>query len=132
MFIEIPLNESGERGGISTAFQLADHDCHRSAGKQTAIGILYKNPDFVPDFQHPGTAQQIHRIGNGLTADAQFIPEDGMKVTAHGRISSFVRDGTYQLYCDGMEPDGVGALYIAFEQLKKKLELKIKIMESEK
>jgi len=52
----------------------------------------------------------------------QFIPEDGMKVTAHGRISSFVRDGTYQLYCDGMEPDGIGALYIAYEQLKRKLE----------
>lgn len=52
----------------------------------------------------------------------KFIPEDGMKVTAHGRISSFVRDGTYQLYCDSMEPDGIGALYIAFEQLKKKLE----------
>ncbi len=51
-----------------------------------------------------------------------FIPEDGMKVIAHGRISSFVRDGQYQLYCDSMEPDGVGALYIAFEQLKRKLE----------
>ena len=55
-------------------------------------------------------------------AKMKFIPEDGMKVTAHGRISSFVRDGTYQLYCDAMEPDGVGALYVAFEQLKKKLE----------
>ncbi|MBE6540837.1 MAG: exodeoxyribonuclease VII large subunit [Ruminococcaceae bacterium] len=52
----------------------------------------------------------------------KFIPEDGMKVTAHGRISAFVRDGTYQIYCDSMEPDGVGALYVAFEQLKKKLE----------
>lgn len=51
-----------------------------------------------------------------------FKPENGMKVTAHGRISSFVRDGAYQLYCDSMEPDGVGSLYIAFEQLKKKLE----------
>ncbi len=51
-----------------------------------------------------------------------FIPEDGMKVTAHGRVSAFVRDGTYQLYCDNMEPDGVGALYIAYEQLKRKLE----------
>ena len=40
----------------------------------------------------------------------KFIPEDGMKVVAHGRISAFVRDGTYQLYCDSMEPDGVGAL----------------------
>ncbi len=55
-------------------------------------------------------------------AKMQFIPEDGMKVTAHGRISSFVRDGTYQLYCDSMEPDGIGALYVAFEQLKRKLE----------
>ena len=52
----------------------------------------------------------------------KFIPEDGMKVVAHGRISAFVRDGTYQLYCDSMEPDGVGALYIAYEQLKRKLE----------
>lgn len=51
-----------------------------------------------------------------------FIPEDGMKVIAHGRVSAFVRDGQYQLYCDNMEPDGVGALYIAFEQLKRKLE----------
>ncbi len=55
-------------------------------------------------------------------AKIRFIPEDGMKVTAHGRISSFVRDGTYQLYCDSMEPDGVGALYVAYEQLKRKLE----------
>jgi len=45
-----------------------------------------------------------------------------MKITAHGRLSAFVRDGTYQLYCDSMEPDGVGALYIAYEQLKKRLE----------
>ena len=51
-----------------------------------------------------------------------FLPEDGMKVIAHGRIAAFVRDGQYQIYCDGMEPDGVGALYIAYEQLKRKLE----------
>lgn len=50
-----------------------------------------------------------------------FVPENGMKVIAHGRISAFVRDGTYQLYCDKMEPDGVGAMYIAVEQLKRKL-----------
>ena len=51
-----------------------------------------------------------------------FIPEDGMKVTVHGRVSSFVRDGQYQLYVDDIQPDGVGSLYIAFEQLKRKLE----------
>ncbi len=61
-----------------------------------------------------------------------FRPENGMKVTAHGRISAFVRDGAYQLYCDAMEPDGVGSLYIAFEQLKKKLEAEGLFAESRK
>jgi len=61
-----------------------------------------------------------------------FIPEDGMKVIAHGRISSFVRDGQYQIYCDDMEPDGIGSLYFAFEQLKKKLEAEGLFAESRK
>ncbi|MBQ5820569.1 MAG: exodeoxyribonuclease VII large subunit, partial [Clostridia bacterium] len=52
----------------------------------------------------------------------RFIPEDGMKIVAHGRVSAYVRDGQYQIYCDNLEPDGVGALYIAYEQLKRKLE----------
>ncbi len=52
----------------------------------------------------------------------KFMPENGMKVIAHGRISLYVKDGSYQLYVDSMEPDGVGALYVAFEQLKVKLE----------
>ncbi len=51
----------------------------------------------------------------------RFIPENGMTVVVHGRISSFERDGQYQIYCDSMEPLGVGALWAAFEQLKKKL-----------
>ncbi|MBQ4575745.1 MAG: exodeoxyribonuclease VII large subunit [Clostridia bacterium] len=51
----------------------------------------------------------------------KFIPENGMKVIARGRVASFVRDGQYQLYIDELEPDGVGVLYIAFEQLKNKL-----------
>ena len=51
-----------------------------------------------------------------------FMPENGMKVIAHGRVTVFVRDGQYQLYVDSMEPEGIGSLYIAFEQLKRKLE----------
>lgn len=50
-----------------------------------------------------------------------FVPENGMKVIARGRVSSFVRDGQYQLYAESMEVDGIGNLYIAFEQLKEKL-----------
>ena len=51
-----------------------------------------------------------------------FVPENGMKVICEGRVSSYVKGGDYQLYISDMQPDGVGALYIAFEQLKKKLE----------
>jgi len=51
-----------------------------------------------------------------------FVPENGMKVICEGRVSSYVKDGQVQLYISAMQPDGVGALYIAFEQLKKKLE----------
>lgn len=51
----------------------------------------------------------------------KFIPENGMMVVVHGRVASYVRDGQYQLYADSMEPDGVGALYVAFEQLKQRL-----------
>ena len=51
----------------------------------------------------------------------RFRPENGMKVIATGKISVYPRDGAYQLYCSGMVPDGIGDLYVAFEQLKNKL-----------
>lgn len=51
----------------------------------------------------------------------RFRPENGMKVIAMGKISVFPRDGAYQLYCVSMTSDGVGDLYVAFEQLKAKL-----------
>lgn len=51
----------------------------------------------------------------------RFAPENGMKVLIRGSISVFDRDGIYQLYVEEMQPEGYGALYLAFEQLKKKL-----------
>ena len=54
-------------------------------------------------------------------ARLRFRPENGMSVTAFGRLSVFPRDGAYQLYCSGLMPEGRGDLQVAFEQLKKKL-----------
>lgn len=51
-----------------------------------------------------------------------FVPEDGMKVLINGRISIYESAGTYQIYVEEMTEDGIGNLYIAYEQLKKKLE----------
>lgn len=51
----------------------------------------------------------------------RFRPENGMQVLAVGKISVYPRDGAYQLYCSNMTLDGVGDLYVAFEQLKTKL-----------
>lgn len=51
----------------------------------------------------------------------KFMPEDGMKVLVKGKISVFESTGNYQIYVEEMDEDGVGNLYVAFEQLKKKL-----------
>lgn len=52
----------------------------------------------------------------------KFLPENGMKVLVKGDISLYEASGQYQLYVKSMAPDGVGDLYLAYEQLKKKLE----------
>lgn len=51
-----------------------------------------------------------------------FIPKNGTKAIVRGSISVFERDGAYQLYARELQPDGIGALFLAFEQLKEKLQ----------
>lgn len=59
---------------------------------------------------------------NSQASKLTFTPADGMKVLICGRISIYEATGNYQIYVDEMLEDGVGNLYIAFEQLKQKLE----------
>jgi len=56
------------------------------------------------------------------TSRLNFLPEDGMKVVIKGKISVYQKDGTYQLYCEEIKPEGMGDLYLAFQKLKEKLE----------
>ncbi|WP_318978592.1 exodeoxyribonuclease VII large subunit [Effusibacillus dendaii] len=52
----------------------------------------------------------------------QFLPKEGMKVIVRGYLSVYERDGQYQLYVEDMQPDGMGSLFLAFQQLKERLE----------
>ncbi len=66
------------------------------------------------------------------TATLTFVPKDGMKVLVLGSVAVYERDGIYQIYCKAMQEDGIGSLYIAYEKLKKKLELEGLFDESHK
>lgn len=83
--------------------------------KHTASGHLY--------FSLKDDASAIKAVMFRANAQSlKFVPENGMKVVATGRLSAYPRDGIYQLYVNSIEPDGLGALHIAFEKLKKRLE----------
>ena len=57
----------------------------------------------------------------GAARNVKFNPEDGMSVIVSGRVAVYERGGNYQIIIDSMQPDGVGALYLAYEQTKEKL-----------
>jgi len=124
--------DEGRFPGALTVTQLNEY-VKRMIDTTPQLSSLYVKGEISNFKNHYGTGHYYFTLkdeGSQLravmfksaAAKMKFLPENGMKITAHGRLSAFVRDGTYQLYCDSMEPDGVGALYIAYEQLKKRLE----------
>lgn len=66
------------------------------------------------------------------TTHLSFMPKDGMKVMVLGSVAVFERDGVYQIYAKAMKEDGLGSLYTAYEELKKKLEQEGLFAESQK
>ena len=101
------------------------------AGDEFLNNVLVKGE--ISNFKHHYTGHMYFTLKdeNSLikcimfktsTAGLKFVPKDGMKVVVFGTVSVFERDGVYQIYCKAMQEDGVGDLYKAYEELKKKLE----------
>ncbi len=102
------------------------------AGDENLEAVLVKGE--ISNFKHHYTGHMYFTLKdeNSLikcimfktyTASLNFVPKDGMKVILFGSVSVFERDGVYQIYCKSMQEDGMGSLYKAYEELKKKLEL---------
>ena len=92
---------------VTVRGEISNFVCHRS-------GHLY--------FSLKDADGQIRAVMfRSKAASLRFMPESGMKVILHGSVTVYPRDGSYQIYVSSMQPDGIGALYLAYEQLKARL-----------
>lgn len=94
----------------------------------TAVSVKGEISNFVRHssghlyFSIKDTDSQIRAVMFRSSASRlKFIPENGMRVVVRGSVTVYQRDGSYQIYANSIEPDGIGALYLAYEQLKEKL-----------
>ncbi|MCL2099792.1 MAG: exodeoxyribonuclease VII large subunit [Oscillospiraceae bacterium] len=106
-YIKNLLENSSSLNGVYVKGEISNFTNHKS-------GHFY--------FSIKDDASVLRAVMFGGGSKLNFMPENGMKVILFGRVSLFVRDGQYQIYCEDIEPDGVGSLYLAYEQLKAKLE----------
>ena len=87
----------------------------------------------ISNFKHHYTGHMYFTLKDGTSlikcimfknanSTLNFVPKDGMKVLILGTVAVYERDGVYQIYCKAMKQDGIGSLYQAYEELKRKLE----------
>lgn len=106
--IKVMFESNRILSAVSVTGEISNLTCHRS-------GHLY--------FSLKDAEGQIRAVMfRSSAASLRFMPENGMKVTVRGSVSVYVRDGSYQIYVGSMQPDGIGSLYLAYEQLKSRLE----------
>lgn len=115
---------------VLTITQLNEHIRERMDAdpllSQVAVKGEISNYKLYPSGHHYFTLKDEQSslkcvIFRGNAVRVRFRLENGMKVIAIGKVSVYPRDGAYQLYCTAIIADGIGDLYVAFEQLKKKL-----------
>lgn len=107
-YISFKLKEDKKLRGILVSGEISNFTNH------TRTGHLY--------FTLKDNETSIKAVMfSNMAARLNFIPKNGMRVIVSANVQVYERDGAYQLYVSDMQPDGVGALYLAFEQLKEKL-----------
>ncbi len=90
---------------------------------QSAAGHAYFTLKDQAASSHGVTAASIRCVmWRSVAARQSYLPSNGEAILAHGHISIYEVQGTYQLYVDALQPAGLGALYVQFEALKKRLE----------
>lgn len=113
------------RGQLETRFNLIWIKGEISNFKPHTSGHFYFS---LKDSKAQVSAVMFKGFNQGL----KFKPKDGLEVIVRGKITVYEPRGSYQVFCELMEPVGAGALQLAFEQLKKKLELEGLFAQSKK
>lgn len=107
-YISFKLKEDKKLHGILVSGEISNFTNH------TRTGHLYFT---LKDNETSMKAVMFSSMASRLN----FVPQNGMKVIVSANVQVYERDGVYQLYVNDMQPDGIGALYLAYEQLKEKL-----------
>lgn len=107
-YISFKLKEDKKLHGILVSGEISNFTNH------TRTGHLYFT---LKDNETSIKAVMFSSMASRLN----FAPKNGMKVIVSANVQVYERDGAYQLYVSDMQPDGIGALYLAYEQLKEKL-----------
>lgn len=117
-------------GQVYTVSQVNNHIKNLLDGDPALSGLYVRgeisNYRLYPSGHHYFTLKDAEGVlrcvfFRGSAVGLKFRPENGMTVIARGRVSVFPRDGQYQLYVAELIPEGAGELYVAFEQLKRRL-----------
>lgn len=108
-YVKAKLSLDPKLSGLTVMGELSNFKCHAKSGH-----FYFTLKDEACSIRAVMFRQNAMRV--------RFSPEDGMNVIVTGAVQVYERDGVYQLYCETMQPDGIGELYLAFEQRKEKLQ----------
>ena len=107
-YVKAMLDSDSALDGLMVRGEISNFLCHYKSGH---MYFTLKDE----------TAEIKTVMFRGHASQLRFRPENGMSVIVSGSVSLYERDGSYQFYATDMQPDGIGALHLAFEQLKEKL-----------